>query len=95
MKTLLYIYLGISILTLILYAFTTLDISFEFKRRYPNANIAKSHFIEKVSSCFKTVLVSFMPILNICMFFVLLFKGDELTEKSIQKVLSKSKEENK
>jgi hypothetical protein len=93
MKTLLYIYLGISVLTNILYALSTLKISHEFRRRYPNIKAPKSHLTDKIFVIFKGVLIHFIPIFNIWLLFVYLFCDEKLVERTIEKMYLKLSKE--
>lgn len=93
--SLLYIYLGISILTLTLFALTTMEIVCEFKRRYPDIKAPKNAFIEHVSTWFRITVTCFFPIMNIAMLWAILFDRDMLIERSITNTylkLSREKE---
>ena len=92
MKTLLYIYLAISALTILLHIFTAFEARCEFKRRYPNITFPKSHLVEKMSTIFKMLICGFMPIMNIIFFCTLFFNGEKLKEETIQRLYSKHKE---
>lgn len=93
MRTLLYIYLGISVLTNIFYLLTVLKTSHEFKRRYPNLKAPKSPLIDKIFIVFKGVLIHFIPIFNILLFFVYLFCDEKLEERTIEKMYLKLSKE--
>jgi hypothetical protein len=93
MKTLLYIYLGMSVLTYILYIFSVLKISHEFKRRYPNLKAPRKHLIDTIGTVFKITLIHFIPIFNIGLFFVYLFCDEKLEERTIEKLYLKLSKE--
>lgn len=81
----LYIYLGISALTLILFWFTVIEAAHEFKRRYPNITVPKKSVMEWVGTIFKATLLCLMPIYNILYCLALLFKGKDIKEKAVLK----------
>lgn len=97
MKILLYIYLGISVLTLLMYIFTVFDAAYEFKRRYPNVKNGKTHLMEDISAWSRAVIYCFLPIVNAFLLFSLLFNAETLKEHTIEKVYLKltSKEKQK
>lgn len=94
MKTLLYIYLGISVITFILHTFTSWKVAYEFKNKYPNIKIPKTHPMNKIFQLFKLVLICFMPIVNLIFFLTILFCGEKLEKRTIERVYSElAKEE--
>ena len=93
MKTLLYIHLGISVITFILYLFEVVKIKHEFKRRYPDLKAQKSHFIDKIGIVFKSILIHLIPIYNILLFFMYLFCEEKLEKRTIEKMYSKLSKE--
>jgi hypothetical protein len=93
MKILLYIYLGVSITSLILFKLTSLAMSRIFKARYPDLKPPKTSFIEKLGTIFKALLIHFMPILNVLLLFIYLFDEEKIVERSIEKMYSKLSKE--
>jgi len=89
----LYIYLGISVITLLLLYLTTIEAAYEFKRRYPNIKVPKHAFIEKVASVFRITLTCFFPIINIAMLWRYLFDKEAVMEKAIASVYLKHSRE--
>lgn len=90
---LLYIYLTISIITLLQFLFMILDASSKLKKRYPNISYEKTSFGEALNAWFRVALFSFMPIINIIMSLSLLLKYEELMESTILKVCTKYKDQ--
>jgi hypothetical protein len=86
---LLYIYLGICLLTMVSFALTCINAAYEFRRRYPHIKIPKSYWADKVLTAIKVVTVSVTPILNLCLLYAVLIKSNELTESSIQDLYKK------
>lgn len=93
MKTLLYSHLGISSLALILHIFAGLDAAHEFKRRYPDLKEPKKPLIDSIGVAFKAVLLHLIPIMNIALIFVYLFRDEELKERAIKKLYSRLSKE--
>ena len=83
---LLYIYLTISIVTLLQFIFMIIDVSAKLKKRYPNISYEKTSFGETISTWFRLILLSFVPIVNIIMSITFLFKYDDCIESTISKV---------
>ena len=79
----LYIYLGISVITLLLFCSTTVEAVYEFKRRYPDVKSPKHAFIEKIAVAFQIILTCFFPIINIAIFWTCLFDRETIIEKTI------------
>ena len=90
---LLYIYLTISIVTLLQFIFMTIDASAKLKNRYPNISYEKTSFGETLSTWFRVILLSFMPLVNIIISITFLFKYDEGIESTISKVRDKYKDQ--
>ena len=90
---LLYIYLTISIVTLLQFIFMTIDASAKLKKRYPNISYEKTSFGETLNTWFRVILLSFMPIINIIMSITFLFKYDDCIESTISKVYDKYKDQ--
>ena len=90
---LLYIYLAISVVTLLQFLFLVMDASAKLKKRYPNISYDKSSFTETVSTWFRVILLSFMPFVNIIMSITFLFKYDDVIESTTLKVREKYKDQ--
>jgi hypothetical protein len=90
---LLYIYLTISIVTLLQFLFMTIDASAKLKKRYPNISYEKTSFGETLNTWFRVILFSFMPLINIIILITLLFKYDDCIESTISKVHDKYKDQ--
>ena len=90
---LLYIYLTISIVTLLQFLFMIIDASAKLKKLYPNISYDKTSFGEDLNTWFRVILFSFMPLINIMMSITFLFTYDELIESTISKVYNKYKDQ--
>lgn len=89
--TLLYIYLAISIITLLQFLLAIMDASAKLKKRFPNISYEKTSFAETISTGFRLILLSFMPIVNLMLSLTMLFKYDDFMESTILKVYEKYK----
>lgn len=98
---LLKIYLGISVLTLILFALQNLSGINRVKNKYgdeldkfeENKDITGT-----IMAWLKMAIVSFIPLYNILMFIILIFFTSKLTEKideNVKNAVEKAREENK
>lgn len=87
---LLKIYLGISILTLVLYTLTNFSLQNRMKRKYADKIKEKLNQKKDISgiifSWLRLVVLSFIPIYNILLLFVLIFKSDEIMLQGEEKV---------
>lgn len=90
---LLYIYLTISIVTLLQFIFMTIDASSKLKKRYPNISYEKMSFGEAVSVWFRIALFSFAPILNIIISLSFLLNYEDTIESTILRVYTKYKDQ--
>ena len=79
----LYIYFGISVITLLLFCLTTIEAAYEFKRRHPDVKSHKHAFAEKIAVAFRIILTCFFPIINITMLWTCLFNRETVIEKAI------------
>lgn len=89
---LLYIYLGISALTLILSILIMLDATAKLKKKHPNAEYEKDSKISTVIAWIRLVLVSLFPILNIGLAITIILKWDDMATAMIEKVEDKLKD---
>lgn len=93
---LLKIYLGISILTLVLYTLTNFSLQNRMKRKYTDKIKEKLNKGKDISgiifSWLRLIVMSFIPIYNILLLLILIFKSDEVMlqgEKQVKEALYK------
>lgn len=76
------IYLGISILTFVLYTLQNFSLQNKIKRKYANKIKEKLNKKKDISgiifSWLRLVVLSFIPIYNILLLLILIFKSDEI-----------------
>jgi hypothetical protein len=84
--TILNIHVLIGIIFLVLHTFSAIDITYEFKQIYPNTKVPKSNWAGRILSLIKTVIIAVIPIFNIALCWVYIFKYNELKAKTIDKV---------
>ena len=90
---LLYIYLAISIVTLLQFLFMIIDASMKLKKLHPNIVYDKTPLINAIGIWFRVILFSFAPIVNIIMSLSLLFAYEDIMESTIRKVCEKYKDQ--
>ena len=90
---LLYIYLTISVVTLLQFLFMIIDASAKLKKRYPNISYEKTSFGENLNTWFRVILFSFIPIINIIISINFLLNYDDCMESTISKVRYKYKDQ--
>ena len=90
---LLYIYLTISIITLLQFLFMTIDASIRLQKLYPTIRYEKTPLINAIGIWFRVILFSFAPIINITMSLSLLCKYDDIIESTILKMRTKYKDQ--
>ena len=87
---LLKIYLGISVLTLVLYTLLNFSLQNKMKRKYADKINEKKNKKKDISgvvfSWLRLVIMSFIPIYNILLLFVLIFKSDEIMLQGEEKI---------
>ena len=93
---LLKIYLGISILTLVLYTLTNFSLQNRMKRKYTDKIKEKLNNGKDISgiifSWLRLIVMSFIPIYNILLLLILIFKSGEVMlqgEKRVKEALYK------
>ena len=86
---LLYIYLAISILTFVLFEVSAVDMAHKFKLKYPNLQVPRYSWANKVGIFLRTLIGSFIPLVNIVLLWVIIFNYDELERRSIEKIREK------
>lgn len=74
---------------LVLHALTAIDLAHEFKQLYPDLKVPKSSWAGCILSVIKTIIISFIPLFNIALCWVYVFKSEELRVKAINKVYLK------
>ncbi len=91
---LLKIYLGISILTLVLYTLVNFSLENKMKHKYADKikekKNKKKNIPDIIFSWLRLVVMSFIPIYNILLLLILIFKSDEIMiqgEKQVKEVL--------
>ena len=88
---LLYIYLTISIVTLLQFIFMTIDASARFKKLHPNISYENTPSINAIGVWFRIFLLSFVPIINIIISLSFLLTYEDIVESTIRKVYEKYK----
>ena len=93
----LYIYIGFSVLTFIMTIIQSDLVFKQLERRYPdlvskfNKN-NKQSVLEKVFSYIKIFVSCFVPIINMGIFYVILFENNKVEEKVLNKMKEDIKE---
>lgn len=92
---LLYIYLGFSILTFLLMWLQTTIWSHKFKRKYHDLLSKKQRldFMMTLLNFIKTLIICFVPVLNIVIFYLFLFSSDKLEDSILKRVRAKLESE--
>lgn len=88
MSFLIVIYMHFSILTFVNFWLAIFQASATLKRRYPNYH-GNSSIIEFILGFLRVTVISFTPIFNILIFWVIVFHTDELIDAMIKKVMEK------
>lgn len=88
MSFLIAIYTRFSILTFVIFWLVIFQASATLKRRYPNYH-GNFSIIEFILGFLRVTIISFTPILNILIFWVIVFHTDELIDATIKKVMEK------
>ena len=76
----------IGIVFLVLHTLSSIDTAYEFKRKYPDVKVAKSNWAGRILLFVKTIITACIPLLNLGLCWVYLFKYSELKAKAIDKV---------
>ena len=87
----LYIYIGFSFLTFLMVLMQSYVISKHLKRNYPELikELRKKKpkdVLENIFDYIKILITCFIPIINIGIFYLVLFKGEIIEEQTIQKL---------
>lgn len=83
---LLYIYLGISVLCLVMYTLATFDFTYKFKKKYPGLKTPRQSLSGRILSVIKGIVASFIPILNLALVWVIVFEYGELETRTLNKI---------
>jgi hypothetical protein len=86
---LLFIYLGISLLTLVLFWMCCIEGAIEFRKRYPHIKIPKSHWSSKINVVIRVIIISMIPIFNLVFLLYITFKTEDVIEGSIYRLHNK------
>ena len=92
---LLYIYSGFSILTFLLMWIQTTIWSHKFKRKYHDLLSKKQRldFLMSLLNVIKMLIICFVPVLNIVMFYLILFSSEEIEVSVLKRVRAKLESE--
>lgn len=85
----LFINLGISLLTLVVFWMCCIEGAHEFRKRYPDIKIPKSHWSSKINTVVRVIIVSMIPIFNLFMLLYIVFKTEEIIEEGVYKLHNK------
>lgn len=80
------IHIAICILFLVVLTLSTLDTSYEFKKLYPGLKAPKKHWSRQILTYIKTIIIAIIPIWNLIMCWTMLFKYDEIKDKTINEI---------
>lgn len=75
----------IGIIFLVLHILSTIDIFLEFKQLYPDLKIPKSNWAGDILILIKTIITALIPLFNLALCLVYLFRYSELKTKAIEK----------
>ena len=76
----------IAIVFLVLHILASINLAYEFKQRYPDLKAPKSNWAGRILSVIKIIIISFIPLYNLALCCVYIFKYEELETKVINKV---------
>jgi hypothetical protein len=79
----LYIYIGISLLTLVVFLLTNASLIHDVKQKLkdlPEKN--NKDMAGLINAYLKLAIISFIPLVNVCMLFILLFCGNEINKRA-------------
>lgn len=85
----LYINLGVCLLMLLMFMLFVISTAHEFRRQYPNLKIPKTHWSKLIFSVLKICIASIIPIFNLIVLLVIIFKSEEVSEKTIREIYLK------
>jgi len=76
----------IGIIFLVILMLSSIDVAYEFKRKYPDLKVPKRSWAGRILSWVKSIIIALIPLYNILMCCVFIFNYDELKTKTINKV---------
>ena len=87
----LYIYIGFSLLTFVLMWLQVVTIGNKFLdiHKYKLDKNRKKDHLGSIFAMLKILVVCFIPVINICLFYSIVFCGDKLENDAIKKVEDK------
>ena len=85
----LYIHLGVAALYLLMLTLMTIDFAKKFERKYPELKAPKVSVAGHLLSSLRNLITALIPIYNILLCLVFIFKYEELEERSMKKVYQK------
>lgn len=85
------IYIGFSILTFFVVLMQAYLLTKRIKRKYPDiiqefSKKNKSGILEKLFEYIRTLIICFVPIVNISLFIVVLFKAEDFEDRILQRI---------
>lgn len=88
------IYIGFSVLTFLVILMQAYLLTKQFKRKYPDiiqefSKNNKSGILEKLFEYIRTLIICFVPIVNISLFIVVLFKAEDFEDRILQRIKEK------
>ena len=85
----------IGIIFLVLHILSAIDTAHEFKQLYPDLKVPKSNWAGDILSWIKPIITALIPLFNLALCWVYLFKYSELKTKAIEKVYLECMKEKK
>ena len=82
----LYIYIGIGLITFVLYSIASVVIGNKFKRKYPGLKYPEKTAIETFLIFLRMLAASFTPIMHLALLWVSVFKYSELEKGTFNKL---------
>lgn len=85
------IYIGFSVLTFLIVLMQAYLLTKQIKRKYPDiiqefSKNNKSGILEKLFEYIRILIICFIPVVNISLFIVVLFKAEEFEDRVLQKI---------
>ena len=80
------IHIVIGILFLVVLTLSVIDTAYEFKKIYPDLKAPKKSLAGRILTLIKSIIIALIPLFNIAMCWVIIFKYDEIKTKTIDKV---------
>ena len=93
----LYAYIGFGILTFVMMYMQAYMVCKKLERQYPDLvrkykEGNKRGILEKIFSYIKSFVSCLVPIMNICLFYVVLFENEMVEEKALNEMQNNTKE---